>query len=84
MPTQKEEQARIALLQGTLDLLVLRTLVFGPEHGQGIARAIQQQSEDTFLVEHSSLYPALSASRSARLDSRELGNLGQQPKGTLL
>ena len=59
MSTQKEEQARIALLQGTLDLLVLRTLVFGREHGQGIARAIQQQSEDTFLVEHSSLYPAL-------------------------
>lgn len=59
MSTQKEEQARIALLQGTLDLLVLRTLVLGSEHGQGIARAIQQQSEDTFLIEHSSLYPAL-------------------------
>jgi transcriptional regulator len=59
MTTQRQEQERIALLQGTLDLLILRTLVFGPEHGQGIARAIQQQSDDTFLVDHSSLYPAL-------------------------
>ena len=47
------------LLPGTLDLLILRTLVFGPEHGQGIARAIQQQSGNTILVDHGSLYPAL-------------------------
>lgn len=59
MSTRKEERARIALLQGTLDLLILRTLLFGLQHGQGIARAIQQQSEDAFLVDHSSLYPAL-------------------------
>ena len=59
MSTRKEENERIALLQGTLDLLILRTLVFGPEHGQGIARAIQQQSEETLLVDHGSLYPAL-------------------------
>jgi transcriptional regulator len=59
MSTQADERARVALLQGTLDLLILRTLQVGPQHGQGIARAIQQQSEDTFLVEHSSLYPAL-------------------------
>jgi PadR family transcriptional regulator len=58
MPT-REEKDRIALLQGTLDLLILRTLVFGPEHGQGIARAIQQNSEDVLLVEHGALYPAL-------------------------
>lgn len=50
---------RIALLQGTLDLLILKSLVFGPCHGQGIARAIQRQSEDVFLVEHGSLYVAL-------------------------
>ena len=50
---------RIELLQGTLDLLILRTLLFGPEHGQGIARAIQQQSEDVLLVDHGTLYPAL-------------------------
>src|SRR5262245_43132977 len=55
MPTQ--EQA--ALLQGTLDLLILRTLALGPHHGQGIARVIQQRSGDTLLVDHGSLYPAL-------------------------
>jgi PadR family transcriptional regulator, regulatory protein PadR len=47
------------LLQGTLDLLILRTLLFGAQHGQGIARAIQQQSEDVLLVDHGTLYPAL-------------------------
>jgi PadR family transcriptional regulator, regulatory protein PadR len=65
MATRKDEQEKIALLQGTLDLLILRTLVFGPEHGQGIARAIQQQSGDELLVDHGSLYPALQ-----RLESR--------------
>jgi PadR family transcriptional regulator PadR len=55
----REASSRDALLQGTLDLLILRTLVFGPEHGQGIARAIQQTSEDVLLVEHGALYPAL-------------------------
>jgi transcriptional regulator len=49
----------LAILQGTLDVLILRTLVFGPEHGQGIARAIQLTSEDELLVEHGALYPAL-------------------------
>lgn len=55
----REEKERIALLQGTLDLLILRTLVFGAQHGLGIARAIQKQSEDVLLVDHGSLYPAL-------------------------
>ena len=59
MSTRNDENARIALLQGTLDLLILRTLLFGPQHGQGIARAIQQQSDDALLVDHGSLYPAL-------------------------
>ena len=59
MSTRRVEHDRIALLQGTLDLLILRTLLFGSEHGQGIARAIQQQSGDTLLVDHGSLYPAL-------------------------
>jgi PadR family transcriptional regulator len=59
MPTQEPSDDRVAILQGTLDLLILRTLVFGPEHGQGIARAIQQQSEDVLLVDHGTLYPAL-------------------------
>jgi transcriptional regulator len=59
MSTQKDSPERIALLQGTLDLLILRTLVFGPQHGQGIARAIEQQSDAVLLVDHGSLYPAL-------------------------
>src|SRR6266446_2313596 len=58
MSTQ-QDRSRIALLQGTLDLLILRTLIFGPQHGQGVSRAIQQQSEETLLVDHGSLYPAL-------------------------
>jgi PadR family transcriptional regulator PadR len=54
-----EEQERLALLQGTLDLLILRRLIFGPEHGQGIARAIQETSGHELLIEHGALYPAL-------------------------
>ena len=50
---------RLELLQGTLDLLILRTLIFGSQHGQGIARAIQQTSAEELLVEHGALYPAL-------------------------
>jgi len=59
MPTQKNANDRVVLLQGTLDLLILRTLIFGAQHGQGIARDIQQNSQDALLVDHGSLYPAL-------------------------
>ena len=59
MATQENNDDRIALLQGTLDLLILKTLVLGPCHGQGVARIIQRQSEDVFLVDHGSLYVAL-------------------------
>ena len=48
-----------ALLPGTLDLLILRTLLFGPVHGHGIAKHIRHTSEDVLQVEHGSLYPAL-------------------------
>ena len=58
MSTQPSRE-RLDLLQGTLDLLILRTLIFGAQHGQGIARAIQQTSEEELLVEHGALYPAL-------------------------
>ena len=66
MSTRDNADERIALLQGTLDLLILKSLLFGQRHGQGIARAIQQQSEDVFLVEHGSLYVALQ-----RLEDKE-------------
>jgi PadR family transcriptional regulator PadR len=52
-------KTRIELLQGTLDLLILRTLVFGPSHGHAIARQIRTTSEDVLQVETGSLYPAL-------------------------
>jgi transcriptional regulator len=57
--TDRSDKERLALLQGTLDMLILRTLTLGPQHGQGIARAIQQQSDEVLLVEHGALYPAL-------------------------
>ena len=66
MPTQSDSKNRIALLQGTLDLLILRTLVLGKCHGQGVARSIQQQSEEVLFVDHGSLYLALQ-----RLEDRE-------------
>ena len=50
---------RIVLLQGTLDLLILRTLLFGPAHGHAIARHIKATSEDVLRIETGSLYPAL-------------------------
>jgi transcriptional regulator len=66
MATQENNDDRMALLQGTLDLLILKTLVLGPCHGQGVARLIQRQSEDVFLVDHGSLYVALQ-----RLEDKE-------------
>jgi PadR family transcriptional regulator PadR len=59
MPTKDDIQARDSLLQGTLDLLILRILALGPHHGHGIAMAILTRSADTLLVDHGSLYPAL-------------------------
>ena len=53
------EERRLELLQGTLDMLILRTLVWGPRHGHGIAQAIRTQSDDLLRVETGSLYPAL-------------------------
>ena len=55
----KEERERIELLQGTLDLLILQTLLLGPTHGHAIAKAIEFRSEDVLQVEQGSLYPAL-------------------------
>lgn len=50
---------KAGIIQGTLDLLILRTLVFGPMHGHGIVKHIRSVSGDVLSVEHGSLYPAL-------------------------
>lgn len=73
MPTRKDENERIALLQGTLDLLILRILLFGACHGQGIARAIQRQSEEVFFVDHGSLYLALQRLEDSGMISAKWG-----------
>jgi PadR family transcriptional regulator, regulatory protein PadR len=59
MTKETEGRAQIDILQGTLDLLILRTLLFGPTHGHNIAHLIQQTSGDVLKVDHGSLYPAL-------------------------
>ncbi len=55
----KDLSERVELLQGTLDMLILRTLLFGPAHGHQIAKHIQRSTDDLLQVEHGSLYPAL-------------------------
>jgi PadR family transcriptional regulator PadR len=56
---KRADGAYSAHLQGTLDLLILRTLIFGAQHGQEIARVIQRESGNVLIVDHGSLYPAL-------------------------
>jgi PadR family transcriptional regulator PadR len=73
MATQENNDDRIALLQGTLDLLILKTLVLGSCHGQGVARLIQRQSEEVFLVDHGSLYVALQRLEDKKWISAEWG-----------
>src|SRR5437879_967915 len=64
---------RLQLLPGTLEMLVLQTLVFGPRHGHGIATTIERTSDELLLVDHGSLYPALQRLERAGLISSEWG-----------
>jgi transcriptional regulator len=59
MSKKERYSNRIELVQGTLDMLILRTLQWGPQHGHGIGLAIRAGTEDVLQVEHGSLYPAL-------------------------
>jgi transcriptional regulator len=71
-PTPRARE-RHDLLQGTLDMLILRTLRWGPTHGHGIAKFIQQGSDGVLLVEHGSLYPALQRLERQGLIASEWG-----------
>src|SRR5678815_6056652 len=64
---------RLQLLPGTLEMLVLQTLVFGRRHGHGIATSIQRTSDELLLVDHGSLYPALQRLERAGLIASEWG-----------
>jgi transcriptional regulator len=72
MSTQKRGEP-LDLLQGTLDLLILRTLILGPQHGHAIMRTIKQTSDDELLVEHGALYPALQRLEARRWISGKWG-----------
>ena len=67
MANNNPSENRIELLQGTLDMLILRTLQWGPQHGHGVGQAIRHSSADLLQIERGSLYPALH-----RLDARGL------------
>lgn len=76
----RDDKERLSLLQGTLDVLILRTLLFGPQHGQGIARSIQETSRDELLVEHGALYPALQRLEARNWITAEWGTSGNNRK----
>ena len=59
MARKSKNDERTDILQGTLDMLILRTLLFGPLHGHAIAHAIERATEDVLKIDHGSLYPAL-------------------------
>ena len=81
---KRSDREHAAHLQGTLDLLILRTLIFGPQHGQGIARAIRRESDSVLIVDHGSLYPALQRLEERGFIERRMGDIGEQPQGAVL
>ena len=73
MPKPSNNTERLEILQGTLDMLILKTLRWGPVHGHGIAHAIERESEDVLKIEHGSLYPALQRLERAGLIQSKWG-----------
>ena len=80
----KEQRERIELLRGTLDLLILRTLLPGPAHGHAIAKAIEFNSDDVLQVEPGSLYPRAAPAPQAEMDFGPGGHFGEQSQGQVL
>jgi hypothetical protein len=74
----------IDLLQGTLDVLVLKTLSWGPRHGYAVARGLQQLTDDVLQIEEGSLYPALHPHGTARVGGKRVGPLREQSPGEVL
>jgi transcriptional regulator len=70
---RKQKDESIEMLQGTLDLLILRTLLFGPIHGHAIAKSIERASQEVLRVDHGSLYPALQRMERRGLITAEWG-----------
>jgi PadR family transcriptional regulator PadR len=74
------ESHKLEVLQGTLDLLILQTLQWGPQHGHGIGQAIRLKSDDVLQVEHGSLYPALHRLRRKEWIESEWGVTGNNQR----
>jgi PadR family transcriptional regulator len=73
MANKLRNSDRLEMMQGALDLIILRTLRWGPMHGHGIAKFIQETSGETFKIEHGSLYPALQRLLQERWITAEWG-----------
>jgi len=80
--SKQRHSSRVDLLQGTLDLLILRTLKWGPQHGHGIGVAIRASSQDALHIDHGSLYPALHRlEKQGRIDAEwKLSDNNQRAK----
>jgi PadR family transcriptional regulator len=81
---QKQKDEPIDMLQGTLDMLILRTLLLGSIHGHAIAKSIERTSQDVLRVDHGSLYPALQRLERRGLISAKWGHFGEQPARQVL
>ena len=77
-------QSKADLLQGTLDLLILKALSLGPLHGYGIIQRLRQLSDELLEVEQGSLYPAVYRTPAARLDQFQVGRDRDRPPGQVL